>query len=79
VFFGIACRAPRRGVEGSQLIYLALAYWLLPAIAHLAGAHSLAGLLRPQTGESLTACAVLLPQVIVAGVWTRRAWAGRMA
>ncbi len=79
VFFGIACRAPRRGVEGSQLIYLALAYWLLPAIAHLAGAHSLAGLLRPQTGESLTACAVLLPQVIVAGLWTRRAWAGRMA
>ena len=79
VFFGIACRAPRRGVEGSQLIYLALAYWLLPAIAHLAGAHSLAGLLRPQTGESLTACVVLLPQVIVAGLWTRRAWAGRMA
>ena len=79
VFFAIAARAPRGGHEASQLMYLGLAYWLLPSVAALAGAQGLTSLLRPQaTLTPLVACAVLLPQVALAALWARRAWLIRM-
>lgn len=79
VFFAIAARAPRGGHEASQLMYLGLAYWLLPGVTALAGAQGLTNLLRPQASLSpLVACAVLLPQVALAALWARRAWLIRM-
>ena len=78
VFFGIACSAPKRNNEATQLLYLALAYWLVPAIARLAGAGGLASLLRPQTDTPLAACLALVPQVLIALFWARRMWRARM-
>ncbi len=78
VFYGIACRSPKRSNEATQLLYLALAYWLLPSILRLAGAGNLAVLLRPGALEGLPALAILLPQVLVAGWWARAGWRVRM-
>lgn len=79
VFYGIACRAPQRGVETSQLIYLALAYWLLPSIATLAGSETLGALLRPVPGHGFVAVAVLIAHALVALWWARQMWLRRMA
>ena len=78
VFFGIACRAPQRGVEASQLIYLALAYGLLPAIAALAGGDALGLLLRPAPDRGLGAIAVLIVHASGALWWSRAMWLERM-
>ena len=45
--------APKRSNEATQLIYLALAYWLVPGIARLAGAEGLAGIDWPVGGFGL--------------------------
>ena len=79
VFFGIACRAPRRGVEASQLIYLALAYGLVPLIGRLGGGDIVAHLLLPDPAKPMSAAAVLAGHALVALWWTRTMWRQRMA
>ena len=78
VLFGIACRAPLHGVETSQLIYLALAYWLLPSIASLAGGETLSLLLRPDPERALSAVAVLCAHALLALWWARQMWEQRL-
>lgn len=74
ILFSLSFGAKSERAEVGTIIYLALLYWLIPAILETAGLVGLAGLVRPPLWDHpFRSAAIIATQAIVCGVlaWRR--------